>query len=74
MAEPIRYVMVQGQRVGVFWPARGGGYTLRSGPSLVRAKIHHFSQAEGVDGLAAYITQRFGEAPQFVEADPSAET
>ena len=61
-----RTVMVGGEPVGVVWPARGGGYTLRTGPSLVRAKIHHFSAAEGVPGLVAYIEERFGATPRFV--------
>ena len=59
-------MVVGSETVGVVWPARGGGYTLRTGPSLVRAKIHHFSAAEGVPGLVAYIEERFGAAPRFV--------
>jgi len=60
-----RIVIVGDQPVGVVWPARGGGYTLRTGSSLARAKIHHFSAAEGLPGLIAYIEQRFGATPRF---------
>ena len=63
-----RTVVVGDEPVGVVWPARGGGYTLRTGPSLVGAKIHHFSAAEGLPGLIAYIEKRFGAAPRFVPA------
>ena len=61
-------VIVRGEAVGVVWPARGGGYTLRTGPSLVRAKVHHFSAAEGLPGLIAYLEKRFGGTPQFIPA------
>ena len=64
MAES-QIVIVGDEAVGVVWPARGGGYTLRTGPSLARAKIHHFSPAEGLPGLIAYIEKRFGAAPRF---------
>ena len=65
MAES-RTVEVGGEPVGVVWPARGGGYTLRTGPSLVRAKIHHFSAAEGLPGLIVYLEKRFGAEPRFI--------
>lgn len=64
MAES-QIVIVGDQPVGAVWRARGGGYTLRTGPSLARAKIHHFSAAEGLPGLIAYIEKRFGAAPRF---------
>jgi hypothetical protein len=60
------HVVVGGQVVGLCWPARGGGYTLRTGESLVQPNIHHFSTAEGLDGLAAYIERRFGARPTLV--------
>ena len=63
-----RTVVVEGEPVGVVWPARGGGFTLRTGSSLVRAKIHHFSAAEGLPGLIAYLEKRFGATPQFTPA------
>lgn len=59
-------VWVRGVKVGAFWAARGGGYTLRTGPSLVRARVHHFSEAEGLEGLAAYVEKRFGARPELV--------
>jgi len=34
----------------------------------VRAKIHHFSAAEGLPGLIAYLEMRFGGTPQFIPA------
>jgi hypothetical protein len=60
-----RMVIVGDEAVGVVWRARGGGYTLRTGPNLARAKIHHFSAAEGLPGLIAYIEKRFGASPRF---------
>ena len=63
-----RTVVVGDEVVGVAWPARGGGYTLRTGTRLARAKIHHFSAAEGLPGLIAYIEARFGAAPRFIPA------
>ena len=65
---PSRTVVVGDEVVGVVWPARGGGYTLRTGTRLARAKIHHFSPAEGLPGLLAYLEKRFGAAPRFVPA------
>jgi hypothetical protein len=59
-------VRVGGIEVGAFWPARGGGYTLRTGGSLVRARVHHFSAAEGLEGLAAYVTKRYGAPPELL--------
>jgi hypothetical protein len=59
-------VLVNGEIVGVCWPARGGGLTLRTGPSLVRPRVHHFSASEGEAGLRAYIERRFGAEPVFV--------
>ena len=59
-------VLVNGVEVGLLWPARGGGYTLRTGNSLVRAKIHHFSANEGIPGLVRYIEERFGATPEIV--------
>lgn len=56
-------VVVGGAKVGAFWPVRGGGYTLRTGASLVRARVRHFSAREGLEGLAAYVARRFGEPP-----------
>jgi len=63
-----RTVVVGDEVVGVAWSARGGGYTLRTGARLARAKIHHFSAAEGLPGLIAYLEKRFGAAPRFVPA------
>jgi hypothetical protein len=63
-----RMVVVGDEAVGVVWAARGGGYTLRTGTRLARAKIHHFSAAEGLPGLIAYLEERFGGAPRFVPA------
>ena len=60
-----RVVIVDDESVGIVWPARGGGYTLRTGPHLARAKIHHFSANEGLPGVVAYIEKRFGATPRF---------
>ena len=60
-------VLVGGEQIGILWAARGGGYTLRTGASLVRPKVHHFSPNEGIAGLTAYIEERFGGAPELVE-------
>jgi len=59
-------VRVGGIEVGTFWPTRGGGYTLRTGESLVRTRVHHFSAAEGLEALAAYVTKRYGAPPEFL--------
>jgi hypothetical protein len=59
------YVVVNGDRVGVVWPARGGGFTLRTGASLIRPRVHHFSLEEGLEGVVAYIVKRFGAEPEF---------
>jgi hypothetical protein len=59
-------VRVGGVKIGTFWSARGGGYTLRTGASLVRARVRHFSEAEGLAGLAAYVKKRFGAEPEFL--------
>lgn len=67
MSEPC-YVVVQGARVGVIWPARGGGFTLRTGASLIRPRVHHFSLDEGLQGVVAYVVKRFGAEPEFVPA------
>jgi hypothetical protein len=68
IVEQTRTVVVGDEAVGVIWPARGGGYTLRTGARLARAKIHHFSAAEGLPGVIAYIEERFGGPPRFVPA------
>ena len=60
-------VLVGGEQVGILWAARGGGYTLRTGASLVRPNVHHFSPNEGMAGLTAYIEERFGGTPELVE-------
>jgi hypothetical protein len=59
-------VVVRGQKVGAFWATRGGGYTLRTGPSVVRPRVHHFSEAEGLEGLMAYVEKRFGARPELL--------
>lgn len=59
-------VRVGGVEVGVFWPARGGGYTLRTGESPVRARVHHFSATEGLEALAAHVAQRYGAPPELL--------
>ena len=59
-------VMVEGREVGLLWPARDGGYTLRTGTSLIRPKIHHFSPNEGLPGVATYLEKRFGGATELV--------
>lgn len=58
-------VVVNGERVGVCWAARGGGYTLRTGDSLVQPIVHHFSHNEGLEGLEAYVERRFGARPEL---------
>lgn len=62
-------VRVDGRAVGAFWPAHGGGYTLRLDPGLARARLRHFSPAEGLDGLVAFLSSRFGGAVQLVPPD-----
>ncbi len=62
-------VVVEGTEVGLLWSARGGGYTLRTGASLIRPKIHHFSPNEGLPGVAVYVKQRFGAEPEMVPRD-----
>ncbi len=66
-------VVVNGEDVGVCWAARGGGYTLRTGDSLVQPIIHHFSHNEGLEGLEAYVEKRFGARPELraLTPDPS---
>jgi hypothetical protein len=60
---------VNGDQVGVLWRARGGGFTLRTGRSLTRPRIHHFSHNEGVDGVTAYVATRFGAQPELRPAE-----
>jgi hypothetical protein len=71
MTTQARTVLIDGRRVGVLWQARGG-YTLRTGQSLVRPNVHHFSPNEGLPGVLAYLARRFDGRPEIATPDDDA--